>query len=106
MQIMRTLLPALCLLLAACTQTTWQKPLTGSGQAQADLAACSAAAQRDALVAAPHPPPGPRLLPLGHGDLENPAWDVPEELLLQQSLRNRCMRERGYNLAPQQATAP
>jgi hypothetical protein len=106
MEIMRTLLPALGLLLAACSHATWQKPLTGSAEAAADLAACTRTAQRDAVSAAPHPRPGPRLLPRSQGDLENPAWDVPEELLLQQSLRNHCMRERGYDLAPQQATAP
>jgi hypothetical protein len=103
---MRRLLPALALLLAACSHATWQKPLTGGAEAAADLAACSAAAAREAVAAAPHPPLGPRRLPLGRTDLENPAWDMPEELLLQPSLRNHCMLERGYRLAPQRAHAP
>src|SRR3954468_11428259 len=104
---MRALLLAACLsFLAACTQSAWQKPSAGPAQAKADLAACSEAAQRQGFIAAPHPAPGPRLLPRTSGDIENPAWDMPEELLLQPSLRNHCMLERGYRLAPQRAQAP
>jgi hypothetical protein len=104
---MRPLLSAGCLvLLAACTPLAWQKPEAGRAEAKADLAACSETAQRDAVTAAPHPPPGPRLLPRGSGDIENPAWDMPQELLIQQSLRNHCMRERGYSLARQTARVP
>jgi hypothetical protein len=104
---MRAFVVAGCLcLLAACTSLGWQRPEAGRADTSSDLAACGETAQRDAVRAAPHPPPGPRLLPRGSGDIENPAWDMPQELLLQQSLRNECMRERGYRLGPQAARVP
>ena len=104
---MRALLAAGCLcLVAACTSLGWQKPEAGLVEARADLAACSESAQRDAFTAVPHPQPGARLLPRSSGDIENPAWDLPQELLLQQSLRNHCMRARGYELARQSARVP
>ena len=64
---------------------------------QSDLATCSEAAQRAAVSAAPHAL-GPSRLSTGSGDIDNPVAGVPQELLLQQSLRNHCMQERGYTL--------
>ena len=96
---MRALLAALCVpALAACGPTEFQRPLTGGALARADLQSCTESAQRNAFLATPHPPPGPAFLPLGHGSMENPAAQLPQEALVQQSLRNQCMRERGYEL--------
>ena len=95
---MRRLL-ALCslLVIAGCTQQGWQKPLATRAGLASDLAGCREAAQREAVTAAPHAL-GPSRLSTGSGDIDNPVAGVPQELLLQQSLRNHCMQERGYTL--------
>ena len=93
-------------LLAACGPTGWQKPMTSPDQARADLAGCGVIAQRGGVIAAPHPPAALRRLPLEGGDIGNSFQPVPEELLIQQSLRNQCMKERGYRLGSQTATLP
>ena len=86
---MRAPLAALAVfLLAACASEApeWKKPMTDAAQIRMDLADCTEAAQRDAFIGQPDP---------------------LQELLVQQSLRNECMRGRGYDLAPQrQQRAP
>ena len=95
---MRVLLSLWCVLLVAgCTAQSWQKPMATNAGLQSDLATCSEAAQRESAAAAPHAI-GPSRLTVGRTDIANPAADFPQELLLQQSLRNHCMRERGYAL--------
>ena len=82
------------------------EPSASAAEAEAALADCSLAAQKNAFIAAPHPPPGPGRLPRQPTDIANPAWSMPQEVLLQQSLRNQCMRERGYRLERQAAAIP
>ena len=105
--IMRTLPPFLAVLaLAACTPAGWQGPSGTSTALDSGLADCTRRAQHDAVAAAPSEPGGPRLLPFAGGrDLENPTWDMPQEVLLQQSLRNACMRAKGHLLAPESTAA-
>ena len=77
---MRALLAATCLLpLAACASEApeWRKPMTDAAQIRMDLADCAEIAQKQAFVGGQPP---------------------DQELLLQQSLRNECMRGRGYDL--------
>jgi hypothetical protein len=104
---MRALPPLLAVLaLAACTPAGWQRPGSDSAALDTDLAGCTRQAQHDAIAAAPSEPAGPRLLPFAGGrDLENPTWDMPQELLLQQSLRNACLRAKGYRLVPESTAA-
>ena len=103
---MRRLLALCCLLLiAGCTPQGWQKPLVTQAGLQSDLADCRKTAQREAVTAAPHGL-GPHRFAIGRTEIDNPADDLPQELLLQQSLRNQCMQERGYRLAPQAAQLP
>ena len=102
----RPALAAACLLALAGCAYDWRKPHVGDAAADSALAACDLVAQRNAAAVAPHPPPGPMRLPSPVNDLSNPAWSVPQELLVQQSLRNQCMRERGYRLEAQTQPVP
>lgn len=89
------LVMVLSLALAGCAYE-WRKPQVGEAATDSALAACDLVAQRNAVAVAPRP--APVRLPNSATDFSNPATTLPQELLTQQTLRNQCMRERGYRL--------
>jgi hypothetical protein len=84
----------LALLLAGCSSVQWDKPGATSASVDADLRACTTAAQAVPTL------PQPRTMSTG-AEIQPHPTDRDADRQLQEATRvQACMRERGYTLRP------
>ena len=92
-------------LAAGCAEVSWHKPGTDSATLEKDLQQCRQSAQLEARREALPRSIAPPMIttdPQGRAFVVQPTAQDSERFLLEQDLTRVCMRDKGYELAPQE----